>query len=114
MGVQGVGVLDRLLPQLQLQSQRAGHISTVTIPALVVVDAPHVHDVAVHPPSQEPVGQRGEEAAVGGKRVGGEEVRVRGHGEEERLDLLVCFVMGGVASASQIWTNERPLREARD
>lgn len=94
MGVQGVGVLDRLLPQLQLHSQRAGHIRPVAIPALAVVDAAHVHDVAVHPPSQEPIGQRGEETAVGGQCVRGEEVRVRGHGEEG-LDLLVYFVVGG-------------------
>lgn len=90
MGVQGVGVLDRLLPQLQLHSQRAGHIRPVTFPPLAVVDAAHVHDAAVHPPSQEPIGQRGEETAVGGQGVGGEEVRVRGHGEK-RLALLVCF-----------------------
>lgn len=84
VGVQGVGVLDRLfLLRSDLHSQRAGDVRSVASASLPVVHSAHVHGVAVHLPSQEPVGQRREEAAVGGQGVGGEDVRVRvrGHGE---------------------------------
>lgn len=75
MGVEAVGVPGCFLHR-NLHSQRTGDVRSVTLSALPVVHAAHVHDFAVHPPSQKPIGQWGEEAEVGGEGVGGEDVRV--------------------------------------
>lgn len=53
-------------------------------PALPIINAPHVHDIIVHPPAQMAIRKWREEAEVTREGVGGEDVRVRitGHDEE--------------------------------
>ena len=104
--IQTVCVLGRFLC-LSFNGQRAGDICPVTTSTLPVVHAAHVHDVVVHPPAQEPIGQGREEAPVTGQIVSGEDVRVwmAGHGEEGVSDRSLYQGSQGSMRGSQEMMN---------